>query len=711
MRGALRQPAEHFESALKTFAGLVLAAAAKATGEEKVSTSVEPRMDGTLRIALTGRLRAVVDWIDVPDAEARAGESVGRLVLREGSEAFGSAALKAVRAACLLAVRDPRYALLTYANRGLREFVCDDGAMDRLIARRLTPARTELYGFVFERADEDEGPVYRLHFARSDGARLEALVSTPNQLTRPLQRIGPMEMGVNATGPEGQGAPTGEAAVHRAVVAVSFLLARALHDRMSLDVPPRSAKDKEYFEGGEGDANKPISSADFVPEAAWRRFFTPFEIERDAISDFQLLDPAVMIQHGELECNYIQPSYEGALKFHRPLWKFEKLIDCEQEGFSTYLGDVDLIYGGSDKLDRLLSEIRSSKGGERFIFFNETCVSRIVGDDVRRSIKRHEQAGGAPVVTLDITLSSPGAILADMVRQFKALAENDGSTGKTGETVSVALIGYPLDRGAVELGRLLDSLGLGETVFLLPQMGTTLLRKARDARLVVSAPVADWKAIAAEIAGEEKPLLTLPLPYGVEGVRRWGAAILDALGLGEGCASLDARCDEIKGRFEREIAPRTQGCGLGFVLAKSEMSRLVDPTGLFGIPVVRFLDELGFGLHIFLYTGEAAKDAPEAASQLGALVSDESRLRVTPFSDQATLAAALREASDVQAVYSQYSFDRRLLNVGKATWSLHDLEKGLEGALRTAERLARRCAWTGPAKWGAHVRARGWADA
>jgi hypothetical protein len=45
------------------------------------------------------------------------------------------------------------------------------------------------------------------------------------------------------------------------------------------------------------------------------------------------------------------------------------------------------------------------------------------------------------------------------------------------------------------------------------------------------------------------------------------------------------------------------------------------------------------------------------------------------------------------AVYSEYFYDSRLTRSGKAEFSLLDLEMGVEGCLRSLQRLGNICHW------------------
>ena len=65
-------------------------------------------------------------------------------------------------------------------------------------------------------------------------------------------------------------------------------------------------------------------------------------------------------------------------------------------------------------------------------------------------------------------------------------------------------------------------------------------------------------------------------------------------------------------------------------------------------------------------------------------------IKVTPFTDPETLKSVL-EKGEFRAVYSDIFFDKRITRAGKNQFSMRTFEAGLNGALRSLERMVGLC--------------------
>ncbi|RJO65493.1 MAG: hypothetical protein C4523_15950 [Myxococcales bacterium] len=726
---------DRVEAMLAAVATLAARAYAGTAGSPpRVEASFRP--DGALRFAF--RLNDVfvtVDWGDARLLPDQKGDSPAvRVAVRNGAGEPARKAREAVFRAATAAAGDPRFRLLHYVNRDLDVFSMDEGGMDRLLARRLAPGRTRCAGFVFDRALEDERDGYALVFSDGEGANAVFRLM-PSGVRPDLPRAaspGPFDLAIETALPGEAARPvTGDAPMladeatpfGRLVVFVRFLLARALHAGMTVDAPPPKPREVETDPNPSPPTaipSRPAATWDFAPDTSWRRFLCPFEIEHDATGAHYVLDPVIFIEHGELECRHVRISGAGRIRQHKPLWQVwkrrsEKPHDADPYAvhsgwvtFSTYLNEEEIICGASDKLAVLLADLRKDTRPDELIFLNDTCVVRLLGEDLEMVLREHARAGGAPVLTPKKTLGGHSDLQADLMAQIRRLAleREGGAPPSDKEPGTAAFVGYPPEAAFDELAALLDSLGVKAAATLMPWLGLAEAHSLFRAELVVSTPFRGWrKAAGTFTALPGLRVIQPPLPYGLDATRQWFDAILDGLNRPD----LKPRVEALHDEAVRELAPlirQAADCRLGFVMDAEEAAAMADVEGFYGLPALRFLESLGFRLAALVYAGDGTK-AEEACAGLAAMLADPDKLSIRPFADKAELAKALA-ADDIHAVWSQFVFDRRLLACGKASFSLGDLEKGWAGALRTARKLLARCRWPAPRRFGRHVGAQGW---
>lgn len=149
----------------------------------------------------------------------------------------------------------------------------------------------------------------------------------------------------------------------------------------------------------------------------------------------------------------------------------------------------------------------------------------------------------------------------------------------------------------------------------------------------------------------------------------------------------EALVDEVWQRRMEMLAPRwdrlvreAREHRLLFVVDRHDWHRLIDPGRMGGRPILEMLDEMGFGVDLLCFGGHD-----------GLLEEVRGRgLEASAFSTRDELAAALR-ASSAKAVYSEVFTDRRLTRAGKAEFHAGMFQQGMEGAVRTLERLLSIC--------------------
>lgn len=718
----------------------------------------QPLPSGVLRVRVARRPgdgpAVILDLLPNRASHEPAFESTafGDMVIREGAGSDALAARTAVANACGRLASDPRFAPL---RRVLPTPPDAHHMMDTILARRLEIGVTRCGGFVFSQADEEIGRLCRLGFVEeATGNRLTFVLLGPalhrddTELTAgPFQLV--MAHGVaDRMDEESRDEPSLEklpGSARTLVQVVRFLLARSLGPTVTLGGPwapaaPPPAPGLRDLGSTDG-----LNASTLSAEAAWRRFFVPFEAERDLLGDIRRGDSWGRIRflmHGELECCHIQPRGEGRIHHHRPLLRAQptppparehpdlwtrlvaagrcppgpeapssfpamEVFESEEIEPPLLMDDREVILGASEMLEsRLRWEREHAREGDVLIF-NETCVPRIMGEDLQRVMRAHVAQGGAPLMALDIAQQGPFETLARLVREMRDIVLARTTVAQAGIVEDgVALVGYPEDGSREELDALLAAMGLRCTTTFLPSLGRESLMETLRARYVLCHPGPAWQRIvAALLAGEHTRILAPPLPYGFTGVRRFVEAV--ASGTTRPPDPLLPLLERAEKVLRVDVRPPL---GVAYVTDFAEARRLALTDGNFGIPALPFLDDLGFSQTLLVHVPGDAGDPEEALARVRRHIADaagDARIPVRPFSTVDDLRGLLADAS-FQAVYSQMTFDRRLYASGKAAFSMADLECGLWGAHRTARRLADRCGWAGPARWGAHVREKGW---
>jgi len=133
------------------------------------------------------------------------------------------------------------------------------------------------------------------------------------------------------------------------------------------------------------------------------------------------------------------------------------------------------------------------------------------------------------------------------------------------------------------------------------------------------------------------------------------------------------RQDHAEARW-KALAERAREHRLAFVLPREELARLNDPAWNAGVPLLPLVAEMGFGVDLLV-----------------------------DFRTEEELSGLLENGA-FAAVYSDFYFDRRLSRRGKGQFSLAFFEPGLEGSLRSLERLLGLCRLEFYRRYRGHLR-------
>ncbi|MBI5240706.1 MAG: AAA family ATPase [Elusimicrobia bacterium] len=414
----------------------------------------------------------------------------------------------------------------------------------------------------------------------------------------------------------------------------------------------------------------------------WREFFADAELALH--SGKPLMRNVAYVIHKELECFFVEArSDDGAASFFSHAWPRHcsvtlplpmelRALGCRQ--VITEIRDSEIVLGGNRKLEAALDRLARDSGDLSLVVFLHSCPSVITGDNLAPVIERFRRKTGLPVIFPDRNADQHTDVLAAV---FDWALRGRRAARRRRSAPSVNLVGFPRDRALEELTGILRETGIEVNASLLPEFDVESVRRYPRAGLQVLKPHSAYETFYAERLDRLGiPALRPESPYGIAGTRRWLGEIARFFGL-------EARLEKVwqrrwalrRGAWE-ELRAQARGRSLGFVCDAARLRKLRESRWSAGIPLGPTIREMGFGLEWLLWCG--GKDC---------------RSHGAPgrrFHGPEELGARLRE-SPARAFYSDLACDTRLSRAGQAQFSLAFFEPGLDGALRSLERLLGAC--------------------
>ncbi|MFH1533133.1 MAG: nitrogenase component 1 [Pseudomonadota bacterium] len=449
--------------------------------------------------------------------------------------------------------------------------------------------------------------------------------------------------------------------------------------------------------------NRPASLLDTWGESdAYADFFAGGEIARSQLDSLDPTNLFVFVQHSDQECNHVNPHSVAPIMWlvNYP-WEERTRWDraARPEGFtdftvvdrmlSTDLTENDVIMGNPGKVRRVLEKgLEVSKKLDKTLFFSNTCVPVVTGEDVESEVKR-ARAGceDCPILYLTVTPRAMVNVFHDVLVTRRLAAE--AGTEPRGPNV-INLVGYPRNRSHDELEGLLNAVGVERNVSLLPDLNFDLVEELPAAALNVFLSNSLWQHLYDQLTFESKLPFISPLPpYGLAGSQAWLAAILDALKLdGDPGAAVDALVAPLRDRWDR-LVEEARGYRVALVIRASETYYLTKPTFTWGVPIVAALEEMGFSMDVLLKL-DSREEAARAARDVHGTFTHPDRHTIKGFNSMDMLFSRLEEAPS-HALLTYHFFDWRASQAGMNTFSLQQFEPGVAGAVRTLERLVGIC--------------------
>jgi len=430
----------------------------------------------------------------------------------------------------------------------------------------------------------------------------------------------------------------------------------------------------------------------------WSEFFAGAEIARGRLDSLDVFERGSFIQHCDRDCLLVVP--KGPVPMvDRVLYPWlDRLRRIGRPAAApgaprrhgtmrtTDLRERDVVMGGLDKLEQVMAQAVAD-GVPDMLFLSCTCVPFVTGEDVESLVKRYRAKVERPFFFLTTTPQSSNLVFREVLVHRRRAAEAAAGPPRPG---AVNLIGYASGPPREELRGLLDAAGVTVNATFIPEMDFAAIDALPGAAVHVLFPNELWQSTYDQLLFES-PIraVTPPAPFGRAATERWLREVCQAAGVEADAGAIVARAFAPHAAELERLRAEAGGHRLAFVVGADAVHRLCDPAASWGVPLLPFLEELGFGLDVLIRAGDRAS-AHAAATRVHARLAAPGRHVIKAFADRERLSRLLREGA-FDAVYSDHLFDDRLGAAGKAQFSLQEFEPGPTGALRTARRLLATC--------------------
>ena len=428
-------------------------------------------------------------------------------------------------------------------------------------------------------------------------------------------------------------------------------------------------------------------------------FFATGEIARSQLDSIFSSKLFRYVQHCDAECLQVNPhnviptvtlvNFPWDDRLRRPFGPVPQEAGGDADAMvTTDLTEDDVIFGNPDKLRRVLDyAVSRPDPAELAIFFSNTCVPAVIGDDVESLVRQVQKRSGRRIFYLTVTPRSMTTVFEDLLVKRRLAAEKNAGPAQPN---AINLIGFPASRAVDELAALLELADITVNVRLLPEILTESVDRLPQAALNVVCENRTWKHLVDQLTFESRtPYVTLGAPFGFERTRAWLRDIAEALSHE---AHLErAWREHVSGQQAawESLRARASSRRVGLVVREAETYFLTTPGVTWGVPLLGVLEEMGFGVDILMKVDDK-KTANENARQLRDAFTHPDRHTVRAFDSFAFLRHRLRKSTS-DAFLSYQFFDWRLSEAGKAAFSLQHFEMGAPGAVRTLERLLGVC--------------------
>lgn len=434
-------------------------------------------------------------------------------------------------------------------------------------------------------------------------------------------------------------------------------------------------------------------------EAGWRNFFADQDYEVLLGYPELKMNKTIYARYSDRECLY---SWSGNDPRKWSFFAYPVRVPSDSFGATVFrtgivmeLEERDMVLGAVEKADALVESVaKASVGsGADYVVFNHFCTSIVMGEDSGSITRRIEAASGLKTVCWS---HGDRDQLNNFGEHFKSLFAQPGYWDAPPVKHSVNLFHFPTDYRDAELVPLLEEMGVEANTRLFPDVDFPSMERIPRAAVHVFGAATSYQSKLPELlAGGARPVLTVRAPYGLEDTGECLRAIARAAGREKAFEAVwKEKLGALKPEWE-ELTARAKSFRLAFVVSETTLPMLWELRHGQGAPMMRMIEEMGFGVDILYY--DPHNDAPEMGR-------DSRCAKLTAFRTPDDLTRLLKEG-EFRAVYSDIFFDWRVSAAGKGRFSSKDFEMGLGGALRSLRRLLAVCRLPFYARYGEHLAA------
>lgn len=405
-------------------------------------------------------------------------------------------------------------------------------------------------------------------------------------------------------------------------------------------------------------------------------------------------DIAVVV-HGERECATCFRALPGPTEeYAEDQWSLMVEKDRLRHYRFTDFSSADIATGdGRDGASLLVRQIAADKPD--IILLINACSGVIMGETCEAIFAEAfgEALPDAILIPCNVTLTTD---TEQFVRQWERLLRASRVRSPSIIPGHVNLVGYGSRNGQTVKGlsELLSDIGITDVQYIIPSFDSRRIAAAAAAELTVVYP---YSRITMAFSEAQQhllgPTLDLAAPWGVEYTDRWLSAISSARGNGELTLEQleDLRLRHLPTDWYT-LKERAKAHRIGFIMSLSYMVEKGSHIR-YGLPVVEFLREMGFGVDLVVMPPRGRSFAPVSRFTLerwSVTPEGDDRVRLIQGHPGQSLGELLSSSAAV-VFYSEFKADERILRVGKQPFSREDLHMGYAGAYTNLVTLLRLC--------------------
>lgn len=405
--------------------------------------------------------------------------------------------------------------------------------------------------------------------------------------------------------------------------------------------------------------------------------------------------PVGLIVHSERECANMGTHVPvPIIGFLPKRWKAVAEPGLWRRYFTTDIDEWTAINGAEARLTETMMALGSTSD-LRIILVLQTCLIRVIGDDVSRCIRLCNAESACRFVDMDVGRQEQIDPFVEIRKLWKCLIDVLACKDLPRIEGAVNLVGYGNRKSRVvqELEALLSRYGVALNACLFPGLDLEEAKRFEAASMHVVYP---WYYVVESFSGisqdSKVPTLVACAPYGFEGTMRWLEEVVSAVKGERPQLSLPVSPSDLEA-WQRAREQSSQ-CGVAWVVASLQTHSLLDASRSYGVFMPGLLAEMGFPIYVLCYDPPEVRGRPERLepcafeSRLRAMLGPDANLDFQVAENESEIKGFLARP-EIKLVYSDMRDDPRIREARKAQFSVEDLEMGFLGAIRTALRLLR----------------------